>query len=274
MGRATTGPENDVCNTWANGGYCSKQEVPEHDATVSGFSLDTYEVTAGRFRRFVAGYPANKPAAGEGAHPHIPGSGWQSAWDASLATDQAALIAELKCESKLQTWTDVAGANENKPINCVNWRTAFAFCAWEGGRLPTEAEWEYAAAGGSENRVVPWGDTAPDQTLANYGCLAGTGSTCSADALHTVGSTPLGASRWGQQDLAGSLREWTRDTTLTAYSSASIVDYANLAWNDDVMTRGGSFEDSAARLRAVARASDAGTGLKAYYVGVRCAHSP
>jgi formylglycine-generating enzyme required for sulfatase activity len=55
-----------------------------------------------------------------------------------------------------------AGANEALPINCVHWYDAFQFCAWDGGWLPTEAEWEMAAAGGAENRRYPWGGALPN----------------------------------------------------------------------------------------------------------------
>ncbi len=49
------------------------------------------------------------------------------------------------------------GTNETYAINCMTWYEAFAFWVWAGGRLPIEAEWEYAAAGGDENRLYPWG---------------------------------------------------------------------------------------------------------------------
>jgi hypothetical protein len=70
------------------------------------------------------------------------------------------------------TWTDTVGPNENLPMNCVPWYKAFAFCVWDGGRLPTEAEWNYAATGGNEQRKYPWGSTAPDDALAVFNCQA------------------------------------------------------------------------------------------------------
>jgi hypothetical protein len=77
--------------------------------------------------------------------------------DTRLAANRAALISTVKCnsDSRYQTWTDAAGANENKPMNCVTWHEAMAFCIWDGGYLPTELEWNYAASGGQREARVP-----------------------------------------------------------------------------------------------------------------------
>ena len=59
----------------------------------------------------------------------------------------------LKCYPGYQTWLDTPGTptEEDYPINCIDWYEAFAFCIWDGGYLPTEAEWGYAAAGGQQS---------------------------------------------------------------------------------------------------------------------------
>ncbi|RLB49122.1 MAG: hypothetical protein DRI90_24810, partial [Deltaproteobacteria bacterium] len=198
MGRGETG-----CDASDDDGLGSAWQ-PEHNATVASFYLDRFEATVGRFRNFVDQYDGTPPANGEAAHPLISGSGWNSAWDGNLPVDQAALINNIKCDETYQTWTDSVGTNESYPVNCVSWYEAFAFCIWDGGRLPTGAEWEYAAAGGSDNRLFPWGQALPGCGQAN----------CSEEGnspLIAVGSYAGGQGRWGHDDLAGSMLEWTLD---------------------------------------------------------------
>lgn len=189
------------------GGQFARINDPALPASVADFQLDRYEVTVGRFRQFIADYPRNRPAAGEGAHPRIEGSGWDPAWDILLPADADALRTSVQCDPNFRTWTDEPGDNEALPINCVSWYVAFAFCAWDEGRLPTEAEWNYAAAGGNEQRTYPWGDDEPGPSLAAFGCDTST-TVC---APPRVGSTPAGDGKWGQSDLAGSLSEWVLD---------------------------------------------------------------
>ena len=142
-------------------------------ATVSDFRLDKYDVTVGRFRRFVAAWSNGTgyvPQPGSGKHVLNAGqglansgidantaheSGWLSSDDSHIAPTDT----NLECGGSpvYFTWTATAGNQENLPINCVNWFEAYAFCIWDGGFLPSETEWEYAAAGGSAQNDDPWG---------------------------------------------------------------------------------------------------------------------
>lgn len=263
MGRSLAG--TDQCPGW-DMSSCpgTSNELSEHSTTVSDFKLDTFEVTVGRFRKFVSAYPASKPLGGAGAHPKLgAASGWNDVWP--LALHQPALIAEIKSCADV-TWTDGVAGNENKPINCVDWYTAFAFCAWDGGRLPTEAEWEYAAAGGSENRLLPWGGVVvPDCAHANIlGC---------GGAALPVGTTPPGASKWGHQDLGGNVWEWTLDEYSAPYSGSPCADCANVSFGANRVWRGGNFAFNANIVRVTYRGADSPT-RRINVLGFRCARSP
>jgi formylglycine-generating enzyme required for sulfatase activity len=133
------------------------------------------------------------------------GTGWRSEWNARLPASAQDLkngiascpgVGAPKIDS---TWTDAPGANESRPMSCVTWYEAFAFCAWDGGRLPGAAEREYAATGGDEQRAYPWGNQAPDASRLTTTCYGTDGNVLPVP----VGGFPTGAGKWGHQDLLG-----------------------------------------------------------------------
>jgi formylglycine-generating enzyme required for sulfatase activity len=175
-------------------------------ATISSYRLDKYLVTVGRYRQFLAAWQAGwVPAAGSGKHTYLNGGqgransafssqSYEPGWHAD--DDPATLAADLECGSGA-TWTSAVGDQENLPINCVNWYAAYAFCIWDGGFLPAEAEWEYAAAGGAEQRNWVWGTAWPGTSneYAIYQCYYhGQGwNTCTG----TVNVAPVGTATLG-----------------------------------------------------------------------------
>jgi formylglycine-generating enzyme len=196
------------------GGTFNRRNDAQLPAMVSDFSLDAYEVTVGRFRQFVSVYSRDIIGLGAGKNPNNPDdTGWEMTWSSNLPADAATLRNLVKCGS-FYTWTDSPAAQEHLPMNCMTWYEAYAFCIWDGGRLPTEAEWNYAAAGGEEQRIYPWGSTplGPNADIANYGCYYnGTGTCTGVNNFAPVGSIPAGQGKWGHLDLAGNVWEWTQD---------------------------------------------------------------
>jgi formylglycine-generating enzyme len=249
-------------------------DVPEHLASVAPFALDKYEVTVGRFRKFVTAYDQwhqVHPGAKEGSSPNTERTGWGESWASSpgdLPNSASALVANVKCSSPaLQTWSDTEGANDLWAMNCLSWYEALAFCIWDGGRLPTEAEWEYAAAGGSQNRLYPWGSDAPSEDRVFL--------FADGNPFYAVGSKALGAGYFGHLDLAGSAWEMVFDWYSPTYygtetAPSACVNCANTASANLRTRRGGSWNEVAVELRAAARL-DVSPMNRSFDIGFRCA---
>lgn len=255
-----------------------------YPATVRSFRLDKFEVTVGRFREFLTagfGTQQNPPTVGAGART-LNGMANQGGWSASWMNDLPGSLPEarnaLKCDSTFETWTDAPGENENRPLNCVTWFHAMAFCIWDGGFLPTEAEWNYAAAGGAMQRAYPWSsppsDLTIDDTRTSYetpsGCLGDGMPACTRTDVLAVGTKPAGNGQWGHADLAGNLAEWVLDTYAAPYAMTSCDDCANVADTSMRGIRGGAFNYDAVYARSADRFAD--FRAAAYVnVGFRCA---
>jgi sulfatase modifying factor 1 len=224
-------------------------------ATVSGFRLDKYEVTVGRFRQFVGAWGSGwLPAPGSGKHTHLNGGlglvnvgsdaghtyelGWVESYNSNVEPTNANLTGG--------TWTAAVGSQENLPITWANWYEAYAFCIWDGGFLPSEAEWEYAAAGGAQQREYPWGATDPgtNNEYAIYGCYYPDGSgVCAGLNIAPVGTAAQGAGLWGQLDLAGNVWEWNLDWYAPYVDPCMNCGYLTAAKIRSV--RGGGFNNTA-----------------------------
>ena len=222
--------------------------------TVSPFRIDAFEVTVARFRRFVA---AGMPAPPANAVMFPRGASLRTAGGARWPT--RAPLRETDPMAGLCNWTDAPGDWESNPVNCVDWYTAMAFCVWDGGRLPTEAEWEYAARQRPlrddamrevpAGRRYPWGDRAPGCDDANFNNL---------DTAYPRATRPVGrgcndlspAPRWLELfDLAGNVAELTADHAESYTASCWNADGAGRFSATDPLCRAAALADTQPALR-------------------------
>ena len=303
-GLSSCGPTGESCcaslevaggsyyRTYTNSGSGTRGQADP--ATISGLRLDKYLVTVGRFREFVtawnngAGYT---PPVASGKHTYLnngnglnaTGGGYETGWVTSDNGNITPTNANLSCDQPYNTWTNTPGSQETLPINCVNWYEAYAFCIWDGGFLPSEAEWEYAAAGGSEQLEYPWGSTTPGTACPGAGCQYaiyncdypnGSGNCTGARNIAPVGTASLGAGLWGQFDLAGEVFEWGLDWYATyADPCTDCADITSAGGAAERVMRGGYFGRDVTTLLPPNRNEGPPSSRDGHF-GVRCARSP
>jgi formylglycine-generating enzyme required for sulfatase activity len=147
------------------------------------------------------------------------------------------------------------------PVVIVTWDRAQQFCGTVGGRLPTEAEWEFAARGGREGSIYPWGDQPP---TVNPGAV--NGAAFENERPHPVQSFAPNA--YGLYDMAGNVWEWTADA-IGLYSADAVTDPQGPASGRARIVRGGSFGDDPENLRVSNRTPNQ-PGSVNVNVGFRC----
>jgi sulfatase modifying factor 1 len=217
-----------------------------HAVRVPSFRLDKYEVTAVRLHAFLehvdAWQAAGNPVAGAGAHPDVPASGWRPSWlkeaipngIAGGLEPMAAIDARPRSPASP---VYAAPGSGSLAVNWVPWHIAFAFCIWDGGRLPADIEWTYAAFRGEEQSLFPWGNSpslkemltpVPASAAIPFYDYPGQTDEHWWAVTIPVGSHPASGGRFGHQDLMAGLSEMVRDT---GYSSGD-DGFIQLGTND------------------------------------------
>ena len=262
------------------GAYAEDGEGPVREVTLSPFRLDRHAVTNARFAEFVT-------ATGHVTDAERIGTAF--VFGGFLPDDfpptRGVVEAPWWREVEGADWahpegpqSDVADRAEH-PVVQVSWDDALAYCAWAGRRLPTEAEWEFAARGGLEQQRFPWGGSLTPGGEHRMNVFQGTFPGCNTAQDGYAGTAPVDAfppNGHGLHNMTGNVWEWTADhwsTTWHREQERPLVDPRGPQVGDRRALRGGSYLCHSSycwRYRTSARMSstpDTPTGN----VGFRCA---
>jgi len=214
-------------------------EEPIHIVTLNAFYMDIFEVTNARYAECVSAGECSAPSTN-------------------------------KSETRNSYYDDARYADY--PVLYISWDDATSYCEWRGGRLPTEAEWEYAARGGLDGKLYPWGDESP---ICEKGAVNGAkfddDTGCNNTDTEPVGS--FASNSYGLYDMAGNVWEWVADWYNSDYYQRSPAENPT-GPNDgnSRLLRGGSWGSSGEYVRVTARNYDDPSN-RSYSVGFRCAVS-
>lgn len=238
------GRENDYA--------ASPDERPLHDVQLDGFYMDKYEINLEQYAAFI------NLQEGKGGLCDTPANCVLARQDSPFSF----LDKQDVGDGTIQ-YVPLLGYSKY-PINNVSWDGAAAYCEHVNGRLPTEAEWEYAARG-EDGRLYPWGDAFPNETRAIF-------NSESFESLVPVDGLPDGASAFGIYGMAGSMWEWTADWYNERYYLESpLLNPQGPDRGFNRVTRGGAwpFNNHADRIRSSNRNALAPEQLHSI-VGFRC----
>ena len=219
-------------------------EKPPRQVTLGTFQITRTEITVAQYRSCVRAGACTAPHWDDGLCRIHTGGKWNKG----------------KLPEKFR--------GDDHPMVCAAARQAWAFCRWAGGRLPTEAQWEFAARGGGQTRRYPWGDapaTCKRVVMKDRSAGCGSGSTL------PVCSRPAGNTSHGVCDMAGNVWEWVEDHWKDSYEGAAVDGRAHREGDPAAhrVLRGGSWFSGASTLRAANRYHQ--SPMRFYALdGIRC----
>ena len=253
------------------GSYAGDGEGPIHEVELSNFLIDAYAMTNDRFAEFVdaSGYVTEAERYG-----------WSFVFGGFLPDDfemtRAAEAAPWWRQVHGSDWrrpdgpqSDLGGRGDH-PVIHVSWNDAQAYCAWSGTRLPTEAEWEFAARGGRADAIFPWGDELEPGGVHMMNVFQGSFPNNNTVADGFAGTAPVDAfppNDFGLFNMTGNVWEWCADWFDPGYYSRSQRENpTGAASGTHRVMRGGSYlchESYCNRYRVAARSAstpDSSTG--------------
>ena len=262
--------------------FADDGEGPVRPVTLSPFSVEKFPVTNERFQHFIA----------ETGHvTEAERFGWSFVFWASIPKKRFDRVVEDTVRMT-PWWCKVPGASfrapegpgsdvrgrMNHPVVHVSWNDANAFCRWAGMRLPREAEWEYAARGGLEQKLYPWGDKL--RPGGEHRCNIWQGEFPSEDTGDDgfKGTCPVDAfppNDYGLYSLSGNAWDWCADWFGTVHAEGGATDPAGPADGTARVMKGGSFlchKSYCNRYRVAARTANT-PDSSASNIGFRCAVS-
>jgi len=242
-----------------------EDEAPVHEVRLDAFWLDAMEVTNVQYAAFVAN-------AGYVTTDELDGIGY------TIVGSNFADVSGANWRHPLGPDSDIVG-QDDLPVTMVSYDDARAYCVWAGGRLPTEAEWEYAARGPSAP-LYPWGDVFSEQRV--NACDRNCPMSWAEDTIDdgytfaaAVGTFGGGVSWVGAEDMAGNVWEWTVDWYDENYYAQSPVDNptgpSGSVDEDGKSVRGGAWSSTPQGVRSTTRVS-VGAWRGHFDVGIRCAY--